>query len=127
MKKASLKLLPNGPVRLSVKGEGESFRDILFDSNNKPITIKKNSILCRCGKSKRQPFCDGIHRMCGFSSNVDEQDSYEVSKVVIAKHGAFDLIEDNEVTYKLCRCGASLKQPFCDDTHTSLKTKNYTF
>lgn len=68
MKEISIKLLDNGPLRLSVKGNKDSYSDVLFDARNKPIKIKKNSIICRCGKSKQQPFCDGIHRMCGFSS-----------------------------------------------------------
>jgi len=66
--KVSIKLLDNGPLRLSVDTEDSVINNILFDHKGKSIAVKKNSIICRCGKSKKQPFCDGIHRMCNFKS-----------------------------------------------------------
>ena len=75
MKEISIKLLDNGPMRLSVNSDEDSHSDVLFDARNKSIKIKKNSIICRCGKSKQQPFCDGVHRMCGFKSdNILEEE-----------------------------------------------------
>jgi CDGSH-type Zn-finger protein len=29
-------------------------------------TDKPAIALCRCGQSKRKPFCDGTHKECGF-------------------------------------------------------------
>lgn len=55
---------------------------------------------CACGKSKKQPFCDGSHRGSEFSPIV------------------FELKEDKEVW--LCGCKKSKKAPFCDGTHKSL-------
>ncbi|MDA7847896.1 CDGSH iron-sulfur domain-containing protein [Sulfurospirillum sp.] len=69
MSKISIKSIENGPLRLSVDTSEDTIKNVLFNSNGKSITIKKNSILCRCGKSKQQPFCDGVHRMCSFSSS----------------------------------------------------------
>ena len=68
MSKVSVKLIDDGPMRLSIDTQDDKTNNILFGSNGKSIAIKKNSILCRCGKSKQQPFCDGVHRMCGFKS-----------------------------------------------------------
>ena len=35
--------------------------------NNFEVPANKPAIaLCRCGQSKRKPFCDGTHKDCGF-------------------------------------------------------------
>lgn len=47
-------LLVRGPVRLC-------------DPSGAPIGSDRELIaLCRCGKSKRKPFCDGTHKLVGF-------------------------------------------------------------
>jgi CDGSH-type Zn-finger protein len=55
---------------------------------------------CACGKSKRQPFCDGSHKGSDFSPVK------------------FEISEKSKVY--LCGCKQSGKQPFCDGTHNSL-------
>lgn len=62
--KVTATLMKNGPIKL-----------------NGPVTIKNEAgkiifqgtraMLCRCGASKRMPFCDGSHRKSGFQSEVD--------------------------------------------------------
>jgi CDGSH-type Zn-finger protein len=47
-------LLVRGPVNL-VGADGEA------------VTPRRNTIaLCRCGKSRLRPFCDGTHKLIGF-------------------------------------------------------------
>jgi len=39
----------------------------LEDQDGNPITTRRETIaLCRCGKSRLRPFCDGTHRLVGF-------------------------------------------------------------
>ena len=53
-----------------------------------------------CGKSARQPFCDGSHKDTGF----------EPVKFTAEK--------DGEVYF--CGCKATAKQPMCDGAHNKL-------
>ncbi|MFA6597439.1 MAG: CDGSH iron-sulfur domain-containing protein [Ignavibacteriaceae bacterium] len=55
---------------------------------------------CACGKSAKQPFCDGTHKGSGFSPKV------------------FEVTETKEVW--LCGCKHSKNAPFCDGTHKTL-------
>ena len=55
---------------------------------------------CRCGLSKKQPYCDGSHKGTGFSPL---EFKIEASKKVA-----------------LCNCKHTANQPFCDGTHSRL-------
>jgi len=55
---------------------------------------------CACGKSSKQPLCDGTHKGSSFSP---------------VAHVA----EKNETVY-FCGCRRSKKGAFCDGTHKSL-------
>ena len=47
-------LLVRGPVRLT-------------DQNGTEIEVERETIaLCRCGKSRLRPFCDGTHKLVRF-------------------------------------------------------------
>lgn len=52
---------------------------------------------CSCGKSSREPFCDGSHKDSG-----KEPVAFEVK---VASREA------------LCGCGRTKNPPFCDGTH----------
>ena len=127
MKNIKIKVLENGPIRLSVDSDEETINNVLFDARGKSIKIKKSSILCRCGKSNSQPFCDGIHRMCGFKSSEGIDEVFEGQKVSVMKKSSLDVEKADKTKYRLCRCGASEKQPYCDDTHQSITSRKYTF
>jgi CDGSH-type Zn-finger protein len=55
---------------------------------------------CACGKSQKQPFCDGSHKGGSFSPV-----QYKAEK---------------SAKLWFCACKQSKKQPFCDGTHKSL-------
>ena len=55
---------------------------------------------CACGRSKRQPFCDGSHKGSEFSPVK------------------FNIGEAQKMW--LCGCKRTKSQPFCDGSHKSL-------
>ncbi len=52
-------VIPDGPIKVS---DAESVR---FESE--ALEVSGDVYLCRCGDSKRGPFCDGTHKSAGFS------------------------------------------------------------
>jgi methylamine---glutamate N-methyltransferase subunit C len=70
-------------------------------ADNKPIrtqlTKDKEYYFCACGRSARQPFCDGSHKGTGI----------EPKKFIAAEDG---------VAW-LCCCKHTANAPFCDGTH----------
>jgi CDGSH-type Zn-finger protein len=49
-------LLVRGPVRLT-------------DQNGEEIVVERETIaLCRCGRSRLRPFCDGTHKLIRFKA-----------------------------------------------------------
>ncbi len=68
----------------------------------KPMVVNaeagKSYWWCACGKSQKQPFCDGSHKGSEFSPL-----EYKA--------------EAAGETYWWCRCGRSQSQPFCDGSH----------
>lgn len=66
------------------------------------VTLKAGSAYfwCRCGRSAKQPFCDGSHKGTGL----------EPQQFVASEDGEF----------LLCACKHSAAAPFCDGSHTNL-------
>lgn len=120
-----IQLRENGPlgVRANIVLDGE------------PIGMR--AVLCRCGASKRKPFCDGSHNDVQFRAS-GEPDSVE-SAALPVRDGPLNIDPEidgplvvggnveiccgtgrtiNRMTSaRLCRCGGSSNKPFCDDTH----------
>ena len=72
-------------------------------ADTKPIVIELEPgkySWCACGKSQKQPFCDGSHKGTSFSPV------------------RFEVTEKKKVA--LCACKQTANAPFCDGTHKKL-------
>jgi CDGSH iron-sulfur domain-containing protein 3 len=73
-------------------------------ADRKPIAVKLEAgtyYWCACGRSGKQPFCDGAHKGTGF---------------VPLK---FEVTEPS--TQHLCMCKHTNNKPYCDGAHHHLK------
>ena len=64
------------------------------------VKAGKRYLWCSCGRSAKQPFCDGSHKDTGFTPIMYEAD----------KSG----------TVWFCGCKATKSRPLCDGTHQTL-------
>ena len=64
-----------------------------------PIKVKEGETYfwCQCGRSNKQPFCDGSH------------------KGTMLQPVKYQAIETKKMFF--CGCKSTSKQPFCDGTH----------
>jgi len=86
-----IKLSPDGPYLVTV--------DDLKNSKGERLEGKHGVALCRCGGSKKKPFCDGSHISIGFS---DQRRADHTPDGVVHFHGAGIV-----VSYNLLQCSAS--------------------
>ncbi len=122
----------NGPMALHgalvIEGHGPAIR----------------ATLCRCGASKRKPFCDGSHADASFEATGEpatgKTDALEARdgelRVTPTTNGPLQVEGNLEVvsgtgrailrTKKcwLCRCGSSKNKPFCDGSHNKVGWKS---
>ncbi len=122
----------NGPIAvhadLEIEGQAPRFR----------------ATLCRCGASKKKPFCDASHVAAGFSATgepkIAESQPLPVRNgklkinpsldgpLLVA--GSVEIVSGtghtvNRVTKcALCRCGQSSNKPYCDGTHKKVGFKS---
>lgn len=64
------------------------------------VEAGKTYYWCSCGRSSKQPFCDGSHKGTGLTPL------------------AHTAAKDEKLWF--CGCKATAKQPFCDGRHKSL-------
>ena len=64
------------------------------------VQAGKSYFWCACGRSSKQPFCDGSHKDTGLNP---------------VKHTA-----EKDGRLFFCGCKRSGKEPLCDGTHTGL-------
>jgi CDGSH-type Zn-finger protein len=61
---ADVKITPHRDGPLLVRGDFE-----LVDQDGRPIDARRGTVaLCRCGKSRLRPFCDGSHKIVRFTA-----------------------------------------------------------
>lgn len=119
---------PDGPLFL--RGEVE-----VLAADGSPIARDTRIALCRCGKSKNKPFCDGSHFEAGFRDpgipgKFGGQPAGEKGplRITVLANGPLRAEGPLEVTgpggetvscgkVSLCRCGESKNKPFCDGSH----------
>jgi len=76
-------------------------KPVIAQKAPKKVTLEPGTYFwCACGKSKKQPFCDGSHQDTSFSPLP------------------FVIEEKKEVW--LCQCKHSSNKPYCDGTHNKL-------
>jgi CDGSH-type Zn-finger protein len=120
-----VRIRENGPLafhaELVIEGEQPAFR----------------ATLCRCGASRRKPYCDGSHAAAQFASTGEP--ATQESSPLAARDGALavkpirngplmiggplEIVSGTGRTVTrvtetfLCRCGSSANKPFCDGSH----------
>lgn len=112
----------------------------IVDDEGQTIAEEHRVTLCRCGRTRNQPFCDNSHLMAGFRSHeytardgAGDQPAQESAdgkttitatrdgslhfegRVVIMTQEGETLDDTGDVW--LCRCGRSSDKPFCDLSH----------
>lgn len=117
-----------GPLRIT--------GNLTIVSEDGQVSYANHIDLCRCGKSKGKPVCDGQHLDAEFlhsgrmSEVSDTLASDRPTKITLS------CIKDGAVTFRgrlrfhnsigqectkirgaLCRCGQSANKPFCDGSH----------
>jgi CDGSH-type Zn-finger protein len=64
------------------------------------VEAGKKYFWCVCGRSKKQPYCDGAHRDTGMQPMM--------------------FVAEKTETIWLCGCKATKNKPRCDGTHTKI-------
>ena len=127
-------IMPNGPLHL--RG------DLAFVSPDGVETREARAALCRCGASRKKPYCDNSHEEVGFTDPGGVSDAklapvekgaerglLRISCVAngpLLVQGPIELRDGSGEAVAsgakgaLCRCGASANKPFCDGSHVAI-------
>lgn len=124
----TLRVLENGPNALhadiEIVGKG----------------TMRRATLCRCGRSKEKPFCDGAHGPARFMASGEpvvvagDNLAARGGKLTVRPlpdgpnelRGNLELLSGTgrrlrqAESIRLCRCGASENKPYCDGTHVKI-------
>ena len=103
-KEPHIRILKNGPylvtggVPLSEKiivpvGDGYIYEE------GSPLPQRETYILCRCGKTKTPPFCDGAHVASGFDVEETACRKSYAERATKIKGDAIDLLDDGRCAF----------------------------
>ena len=103
-KKAKIKIIKDGPYHvtggvilreriITPKGEGYVMED------GRELPQAESYYLCRCGKSKNPPFCDGAHKRENFSGTETAARTPYAQRARKLAGPGIDLYDDNRCAY----------------------------
>jgi CDGSH-type Zn-finger protein len=86
----------NRPKIILTKTSAAKIHDLekLMDADGHPLPVKPTTLLCRCGASKKKPYCDGAHTKIGFNGEKqpgrkpDRVTEYKGKEIVIGDNRA---------------------------------------
>jgi CDGSH-type Zn-finger protein len=74
---ATITVFPDGP--LLVRGNFQ-----LVSADGRPIPSERNVIaLCRCGRSRLKPLCDGSHKLARFADSASAEEVTHVLEFAV--------------------------------------------
>ena len=120
-----IRVLENGPLVVTA--------DLYIEGQES----RTRATLCRCGHSKKKPYCDGSHKEAGFTATgepaTEESEPLEVrngrleitpfADGPLGFSGSVEICSGTGRTLNratkgaLCRCGHSKNKPYCDGSH----------
>ncbi|MDW6022698.1 CDGSH iron-sulfur domain-containing protein [Mesorhizobium sp. BAC0120] len=147
---------PSGAIHVTRKdggaNEGPPAANVVIVRENGPLAFHADlringeevgfrATLCRCGLSRRKPYCDNSHIKGGFVATgepASKETELKITDLVGAvevqpvrngplmvtgklevESGTGRCVDRAEKTW-FCRCGHSSKKPFCDGTHKAV-------
>ncbi|KAK9302286.1 hypothetical protein QLX08_005712 [Tetragonisca angustula] len=95
--------IPTNPLKNFFSANDQSTNGAIYDNKPFKFTCIAGKIYqwCLCGRSHRQPFCDGTHR----------------NQHLKIKHRPIRFTVEETKDYWLCNCKQTSNRPFCDGTH----------
>lgn len=95
--------IPTNPLKQYYSANDQVTNGVVYDYKPFKYTCIAGKIYswCLCGKSNKQPFCDGTHR----------------NQFLQIKQKPIRFTVKETKDYWLCNCKQTSNRPFCDGTH----------
>jgi CDGSH-type Zn-finger protein len=113
-KKPVIAVMKNGPYM--IRG-----LEHLKNSEGKELPVQPVVALCRCGASKKKPYCDGSHIGIGFSGEKDP--NREAGKVNEWKGKGITIVDNTDVCCRDMSCVNNLPRVFAEENPDAASIK----